>query len=281
MAHVDWISISIPLFVPLPPHSDWIGEDLPLSASDPHAMLLDWLNQQPDKASAAGRAPFTHSVHSKIGGWTIFSSPKLKYSLLEITGVGCEGLRRTEDLDHVLRMFGHRVTRIDIAHDIEGEDPIEWAQKRTGERFKSEGIMRSETGTTVYVGSRTSDRYCRVYRYNEPHPRAGLMRVEYVLKADNAKAVTGDLLSQGVFPVWRALCDVFGFSGLIPFVDDDPAARLTRFPRDVGAGGTERWLLTQVLPACEKLVDKGSADMVRYFIGQLKNLLASRGEDIE
>jgi len=214
----------------------------------------------------AGRAPYAGCLSYR--GFNIYYSTKLDTVLIEITGRGCDYLREIGRLDDVLDIGGERLTRIDLAVDIKCDVmPIEFTEQAVSGRFKSNGIQRSDSGETVYIGSRKSERYARVYRYFKPHPRHEYLRCEFVYRKKNAKifynqykATSGNLkgLALGSGNVYGFEHPAWDLSG-----DDIDIKSYTPERRQ---GKTLAWLVSQVAPAFKKLVDEGVIEDPEEFI---------------
>ena len=185
---------------------------------------------------------------------------KSEIILIEIPGQGCKKLHREGRLKPLLRLYNDRVTRIDIANDLECDtNPVAFAEMRGNTKFKSGGHWKSETGETVYIGSPKSDRMCRVYRYNEPHPRANLLRIEYVLRREQAKQVARLCGSEPVDKLSLSLAQVFEWKH--PAFADNTAEPLHAVPRsETGSQDTILWLHKQVRPAIQRLISQGILD---------------------
>jgi hypothetical protein len=271
ISQVDWVSFTMP-------HKT-IGEgggvyDPELAFNNSLAAgfgsLLEALELVDDWTPGGGRAPYTETSHSKMAGMTFFSSSAQPHMLVEITGVGCDFLRHHGILDLLIQRNRDRVTRIDIAVDIETPlDPRLFAQERAGAKFKSTGGFDSVTGITAYVGSYKSERFARVYRYHPPHPRSHLMRVEMVSKGSYAKVVAGVISNGGLLPVTKALGEVYGWQNALWTPLEVETADIKVLYPERHQGGTVRWLLTSVLPAVKRLVDTGEIDSVRLFIDEI------------
>lgn len=283
-AHVDWISISIPsgrLF-----SRDFNNNGFVMNAPENtrEFKIGDWmLRQRKGMSEGAGRAPFKKSYHHKQNGWTYYYSDTLAYSLLEITGVGCAVALQNKSILPLLRDWSDRITRIDIACDFATEiTPLEFSRMRDTKRFVSGAEMRSEQGVTVYVGSRKSDRYARVYKYNPPHPRSGLLRTEMVCKGDKAQSAARGIVSDGLQSVTRALGEVFVWTHPLWNFDEKTEPADISTPNDTHQGNTERWLLTQVLAAIEKLHKNGGDEFLVYFLNTVydkTNVKSDRSQD--
>lgn len=273
--NVDWISISLPSKKVFS-----LSENGTLRLHDAHNVprvkrLFAVISSASDVEQGKGRAPFRNSLHSPKGGWTYFDGADGDYSLIEFTGFGCSGLRVVDQQERVLMDWADRVTRIDIAADMEcNTDPEVFAASRDSQRFKSGAVMFSDTGKTVYVGSRHSDRYARVYRYYEPHPRSKFLRCEMVLKDQPAKQAASMIAMDRLAECVAALGEVFKWTHpqWTP-ADFDDTFKLSS-GRENHKGGTQRWLVTSVLSAIRKELKSGNREFVEYFAQQVYNLIS-------
>lgn len=284
--HIDWLSISIPstrLF-----SRDFGDKGFILNAPEGtrEYKIGDWmLRQRKGLAEDSGRAPFKKSYRHKANGWTYYYSDTLPYSLIEISGVGCAVAAQNLSLLPLIKDWQDKITRIDIACDFATDvTPLDFARMRDTKRFASGAEMRSEQGVTCYVGSRKSDRYARVYKYNPPHPRSGLLRTEMVCKGEKAKSAASALVRDGLQAVTRALGEVFVWTHPLWTFDETTGETDISSPTDTHQGNTERWLLTQVLAAIEKLHQKGGDEFLVYFVNTVYDktgIRATGGDDGE
>jgi len=204
------------------------------------------------------RAPYTDSWKLGDNGITLFASPNLVHCCVEISGQGCENLIKTSLLADVLRCCEERITRIDVASDIETKvRPVEFVKDVIHERMRTSGHVVSDTGETCYVGSQKSDRYARVYRYNDPHPRAHLLRIEHVFRRDYAKVVAREITQSGVDSVAYSAGKAFGWVHVVWKPESVQEADLSVVKAEPTMGGTVFWLIKSVAPAFKKLVAKG------------------------
>lgn len=278
-AIIDWISIALPhrleTMPTLFPDEGLTRERL----GEGGVWLEEYLESFDDKEMLAGRSPYLHSVRSQYGGWRLYYGGDQPGCLLEISGQGCQRLREVDSDIAIVREFHGNITRIDIAVDIETDtDPEDFAANCGGNKFKSGAVMNSGTGKTVYRGSRKSDRYSRVYRYFEPHPRHRYLRVEMVCKgrsakptaAEIARGVTLEEMATGLGNTygWQHDCWTFRGETTVP-----AAAR-----RYKGAG-TDNWMLKQVLPAARKMAAKGNTEVLTYIRDQLTMLISTAGKE--
>jgi len=226
---------------------DLFGVDVAIAAFDEKWALRE-----------RSRAPYTDAWDVGESGITLFASQTLTHATIEISGQGCEALIAKNLLNDLLTMCADRVTRIDIACDIETDiKPTEFVQYTNHERMRSSGYQKSETGETCYVGSQKSDRYARVYRYNQPHPRAHLLRVEHVFRREAAKAVSRACLATTPSAVARAAGETFGWSHLVWQPDMAQPVDISTTKAERKMGGTLYWLVKQCAPAFKRLVNEG------------------------
>lgn len=204
------------------------------------------------------RAPYKDCWSLGTSGITIFASEMLRHFCVEISGDGCEKCITAGTLLPLLEKVQERVTRIDVACDIEtGTRPPEFVAEVGKKRMRSSGYQKSPQGETCYVGSKTSDRYARVYRYEPPHPRAHLLRVEHVFRRKCAKSVAAAIVRNGTEAVGESAGEVFSWrhydwkGGGVGKVD------ISSVGVERGGGGTVFWLVTQCAPAFKRMVDTG------------------------
>lgn len=209
-----------------------------------------------------GRAPYNASMQRSDNGVMIFANQRIDNALVELGGIGCDALGGVENELLLVQEVADRLTRIDIAVDILTEvRPDEFALQRDEGRFKAWSESVSSTGHTVYVGSRHSDRYARVYRYNPPHPRAAFLRVEMVLKAEQAREGARRLADIGLPAVVAQLGNTFGWSHSCWTPSEDTAETLAAWRPERRSGRTVSWLYSQVLPAMQRLHREGVIDL--------------------
>ncbi len=187
MAHIDWVTVVGRREVD---ETDWSVAAAYQTACDTLADRmptfkeavgnpLDWEIVRP-------RAPYSYARRSHDCTRTLYVHPLATHFTLEITGQHCQ--RMSADMTALCDAFGEWLSRLDIAVDMETPiTPIDFDNAIDGARVKTHSIMESATGQTVYRGSRTSERFARIYRYNAPHPRAHLLRAEFQLKGEYAR----------------------------------------------------------------------------------------------
>jgi len=256
--HVDWLTFTIPM-VYFGEGANAYAEAVANGFEDMFGLEIrsavfggDWQKQE------RSRAPYTDAWLQSEGGVTLFASPNLTHACVEISGMGCERLLAKGQLHTVLNSAKERVTRIDIACDIETETtPLEFVAEVSHERMRTSGHINSPTGETCYVGSQKSERYARVYRYNKPHPRANLLRVEHVYRKDYAKKVAAAITEAGIEACAVSSGLAFGWAHGVwqPSVVDSPDISVTR--ERGNTGNTVFWLVNSVAPAFKRLCETG------------------------
>ena len=258
---IDWLSFSIPMDTSKMETEQDAPAQVITSLEHLQPNLPEWLSMGDEYEVRNGRAPYRTSWHRADGGLTVFSHPVLSHALIEISGRGCDRLQTSATLEQVLSAVTSRITRIDIACDIlTNERPKEWAEDRHIGRFTSHSYVTSESGQTFYVGAKTFDRYARVYRYSAPHERSHLLRVEYVIKAENAKIMADAILSQGMRPVVASLWDTFGWNRGKDDLDPT-AAEIATYRPDRREGKTLFWLADTIAPLLARLHKEAVIDL--------------------
>lgn len=226
------------------------------------------------QAKERSRAPYQHAYTDGELGVSIFASPTLTHFCVEVSGQGCERLIELGAMNEVLTSIHERCTRIDIACDIETEvRPMAFVDQLAHGRMRSSGYQKSSTGETVYVGSQKSDRYARVYRYNAPHPRSHLLRVEHVFRRDNAKSVAFQCIGNNMEQVAIASGRAFGWAHPAWITAEDNGCDISAIRERGRNGNTVYWLVNQCAPAFKRLVQDGTirdaeAFLQTYFVIQ-------------
>jgi len=275
--HIDWLT-----FTMVPRYES--AEDNRESLNEAYANAIErvW-HSTFDPATLAGafggewqkqersRAPYTDAWTLHGAGITLFAGISLNHCCVEISGGGCEILIEKNLLYSVLGAVVGRVTRIDIACDIETDvTPMEFVNVTSHKRMRSSGYQKSATGETCYVGSRTSERYARVYRYAEPHPRAHLLRAEHVFHKAYAKKVARAILDHGSDAVARSAGEAFGWMHDTWQPSNTHVPDLSIVSAEREAGKTITWLISSVAPAFKRLCEDGTirdpeAFLTKYF----------------
>jgi len=213
----------------------------------------------------SGRSGYPHSASLPIGARLFWGSPTAR-PLLELGGAACDALEARGLLLPYVTAHVDGVTRLDLAADITCDDtPAEFVAAGYSTRYAASGRAVSPTGSTEYIGSPTSDRRCRVYRYAPPHPRADALRVEVVLRRELAKDAAKALAISSLSDVYRTAARPFDFRSAKwkAFKTVDRLARST-LPNEPTAAGRLRWLETQIRPAVLSAHKAGLIDLQEW-----------------
>ena len=198
--------------------------------------------------------------------------PHKPYFTIELSGQSCEIARNSGFLDEILQLSEKRVTRIDLAVDIETDCiPSDFLSNGYNPIFKARSSISDVTGITEYVGSWNSERFARIYRYHDPHPRSKLLRVEHVLKGDWAKSYVPELLRHGLPHCVAAISRTFQWNSPLWKLGDVTVGRITA-PRATPSQATRyRWFVTQVAPSIRKAIEEGWFDFPTFLNEHIYN----------
>lgn len=263
---VDWLSVTFDMEVLQQTFSHRLWGRAGDALATQHPLLYERLVADREFVTTTGRAPYNASMRREDNGVVVFANQLLEHGLVEIGGIGMDTLGSVEAELQLAASVGHRCTRIDVAVDIFTDvQPDEFCGHRRVGKFKAWSEAKSTSGHTIYVGSRHSDRYARVYRYYEPHPRSQFLRVEHVLKGEQAKLGIVQLTEDGIDRFVAKLGNSWGWEHPCwsPAENSDEAVRTWRPERR--AGRTVMWLHSQVIPALIKMHREGHIDVRQVF----------------
>lgn len=190
-------------------------------------------------------------------------------------GRACEALMSPERTLYRAWEHGWVATRLDAAFDVTeaGETVIQLADtyraKHGLEGARAFNLRASRAGDTLYIGSRHSERFLRVYdKAAEQHAEGYWVRVELEMKGAVAKAWMG-ALTKGA----RAV------AGEVVRILDLPETRVAQAIEDFGLGDNthkvlprkaigdrEKWLMGDVTSAFEKLLAEDEEAARRVFL---------------
>lgn len=205
------------------------------------------------------RAPYSFARRSNDCTRTLYVHPLASHFTLEVSGQYCQKIAPV--MPDVCKAFEGCFTRLDLAVDMDTPvTPLEFDEKVNAQRIQTRSKMVSSTGQTVYIGSRTSERFARVYRYFPPHPRAHLLRAEFQLKGAYANAYA-DEIAQGVTlsSLASGLGDTFGFAH--DCWKPDSVSKPVTVASHAQSGQTVAWLTKTVAPLLRRLEREGKLDV--------------------
>lgn len=274
MAHVDWLTIV--------GRRDTDGEDWTVNAAYVTA-AQNLIDNSPTFREVVGnplkwqivkpRAPYSFARRSDDCTRTLYVHPLATHFTLELSGVFCQSAQRA--IPQICADFTGLFSRLDVAVDMECQTtPFEFDDFVKTERYKTRSRMESSTGQTVYIGSRSSEKFCRVYRYKPPHPRHKLLRAEWQLKGQYANAYAEEIASGvTVDSLAEGLAQDFGFTHGAWEMREAP--KMVRVPSHAQSGSTVAWLTGTVAPLLRRLKREGRLDVDAWFAEYVTN--AERG----
>jgi len=262
---VDWLSWTLPENETCRSSKDlYIRAKLAMrdAADDWQAFIFNGSGFDPQ----AARAPYRIGLLRNDHGCKLSGGSQTQTILYELSGRGTDALSENPEVGRAfVGAISDRITRFDYAVDIVSDTrPSVFANQRNHQRVRSIGYQTSSTGETVYLGSTKSDRFTRVYRYNHPHPRAKLLRVEFVYRRELAKQAARHY---SVSEDQTFIADAGATVGL-GHEDWQPAV-LEAIPMKTPVVSrkeqdTVRWLYSQVAPAVRRLLDSGALDLTDW-----------------
>jgi len=260
---IDYMSISIPIPNLLTQWDIAYRDGYPFDVDERTWKISEYLTRQTNWKELPKSGIFKRHIQFNDIGINYFDGHN-SVTLIQISGKGME-IFRNDDCDiELLSDWQDRLTRIDIATDIICELPSEdFAKCRGASRLKDGGHHPSETGTTWYIGSRKSDRFARVYRYDPPLPRSDRVRIEFQLNDDQAKHAAQNILDKNIVAYRNELFALAGFNHPL-LADAQGASRATSSPRLASKGGTLMWLHKAVIPAIRKIAETDKETMIAF-----------------
>jgi len=261
MAHIDWLTI---VGRRESGDSQWTVAATYIEAAqwyeDESALFKEAVGSAHEWQIVKPRAPYSYAKRSEDASRTLYVHPLANHFTLEITGSHCQKIAAS--IPELLNAFWPYVSRLDIAVDMETTvTPKQFYEACYAPQIKTHSILESATGQTVYTGSRSSERFARIYRYNHPHPRAHLLRAEFQLKGEYAIAAAQAIADgTSVDSLAAGLGQHFGFKHPC-WNDRDIAPTKLKVPSHAQSGNTVFWLTSTVAPLLKRLEREGKLDV--------------------
>ena len=242
-----------------------------LSFSDPELFGMDNLNlgdwTEPTADIAVTRAGYNRALKLKVGRVDWHTDNRAQKRLWTLTGEDLEALERLDftqaDLiANVTRILGVNITRLDFAadtHDV-GAKPADveraWMERRVVtqarkmrpvEEFDRKGKPQ---GKTVYIGSRTSENYLRIYDKGAEHAsNTDWCRVELETKARMANLLCFEMADKGIGPMGcSAIRKFVGIPSLEWYTDLLSGAGQAHLTRERKETDWQKWVTNVALP---------------------------------
>ncbi len=186
--------------------------------------------------------------------------------MFDLPGKACHSITLAGVMPALLNATHVRASRVDVAIDIIATmTPGEFLEYLRLPEGLSRTSITSGTGETEYIGSQKSDRFLRVYRYAEPHPRADTLRLEFVYRRDYAKKVAATLADGNLRGVARAALDHVGCSHPALAIGEVAAADITASRKHAKSNaGTLLWLRSACAPALARMIQEGEIDFETF-----------------
>lgn len=186
--------------------------------------------------------------------------------MFDLPGKACNSVTLAGVMPALLSATHMRASRVDIAIDmITSMAPKEFLEYLELPEGLSRTSITSGTGQTEYVGSQKSDRFLRVYRYAEPHPRADKLRLEFVYRRDYAKKVACELAGGNLRGIARAALDHVGCTHPVLAFGGVRGADITASRKHAKSNaGTLLWLRSACAPALARMLQAGEIDFETF-----------------
>lgn len=264
MPHIDYFSFTFP---PAPEVfeiavNEYAERAVLLLARELGGEWCDYYLVSKEFSVVSPMRPYAHAARHDRTGIEVHYHQALMHAYIRIPGGACRMLDMDgKGLKGIIEARASSATRIDIANDFATKlRPEEVRDAGFSRRISSISLIKSGVGETFYLGSRQSEKFTRVYRYDPPHIRADFLRVEMEFKRDKAKAVAA-ALGAGVDDVYWSEFSLLQLghpelqrmrtSGRLV----EPAPRATR-----GQAGREKWVKEIALPSIRRAIIEGIVD---------------------
>jgi len=204
---------------------------------------------------------YTHRLRHETTGVALSFGTINAHVYVELSGKACDCLEAADILSILIKDNAAKCSRIDFAVDfITDAKPEDFSECRNQIRWKYCSHITGASGTTDYVGSRTGERMARVYRYNPPHPRSHMLRIEAEYKGDAAKAIVKELEGMPLEDVCMAAHAPFGWYHPIWQENDVQAVKIPYSSHSPDNAATVRWLYGVVASSVRKAIVEGLID---------------------
>jgi len=245
---IDWLAATLPT----PPSGDSTRSVRFWGANTFNVPSQQWLMEK-------GRFGYPYSLREPDSGITVYYGGAVEMGIhYVLPGAACRNGRA----EHILRLAHtawHKFSRIDIAWDIHDgllvsdlADAVERGALVTSARGWS--LLTGTSGSTLYIGSRASERYLRCY---DKRAEQGLTsgpawtRLELECKGHQAAAIAGALVMHGLSIIPSIIAAYASWPDLDQWrlAYDAVHVGVSLEPTRRKIHDTERWLADVVAPA--------------------------------
>lgn len=265
---IDFISFTVPIVLGTVKDQKTFGRSVFGRVNYATDFVFDQTFGDDEFTISNGRGGYKWSWVNKDNSARIFYGTNVKEVLVELSGLGCERLRAGGRIEKLIIMVQDDVTRIDLATDFETDvRPKAFVAAGCSGRFRARSEMKSAQGETCYVGSWKSDRFARVYRYNEPHPRANFLRIEHVFRKQYAKNVARDIANYGIIEIQKRAGKTYDWKHELWGEEMITEEKLPGYEiENKKQASTVQWLIKQCAPAFRRLVEEGVIENPEFFL---------------
>ena len=257
---IDWYSFTVPTTATFEEkqHLDQFTNWLSLTLESPK--LMHFLTSG-DFVQRNSRRPYQQGIAKDDNFFVWYGGHN--HMLVEITGKFCSILSDCADntfgdwLNRVIQKTSHRATRIDLALDIKTDvRPVEVFKRGFNPAIKSLSQLTSQTGETVYLGSKKAEKYTRIYRY-DIGDRKDFLRIEQVYRRKSAKAISKNIVFFGVgYCIQQGLNSLKLKHPIIPKVENH-SEKLKSEKHKSSDVKKLHWFKHNVVPALRDLLVRG------------------------
>lgn len=263
---IDWLSFTVPLTSGTGSRTedtrDFLLKVVNQFTDNLLTLVVDWRSPE----ILQGKGFYASLIIDKATGARFSWGDINSHVFIELTGVACDAMRTAGILHLLLPIVAKRASRVDISGDTETElQPEHVIGSFYRDNDMTYSLINTDDGQTVYIGSRKSEKFLRVYRYREPHPRAALLRIEFELKGDRAKQTIDEIMSNGTVQTFQKFSNGYKWDTDALFDDAWTEGKLKARKYDREPGGSLIWILEQVKPALIKAHRDGLIDITEFF----------------
>lgn len=266
-ALVDWLSLSLSLV--------W-NANIPYT-QQPAALVrstcaaLGWvwneMKELTDLRSVQAQKGYSLAVQCPLAGMRMDARTN-GATLVTWSGSGCEWLRARGLLSQTLTLGASKASRLDIALDrpttYRPTDIIN--VKERGIKYVC-SLWISPEGETVYIGSMSSDRFARLYVYDDPaHERKGVLRLEVVFRDKIAKLNCQRVLDGKIMSILHSEVERLEIPQMLEGarISTSELERLKSYVK-MRNPNTVKWIDDAVIPALIRLENDGDLpDVIAY-----------------
>lgn len=263
---IDYVSFTIPCRVPFEPEGEGNRETALMIFED--FLGADWKPITTGHVWEVYKAKgFYHTrIFNADCKISISFGNVNRHIYVDVGGQALDHIRAIGLYENFIEKVASRTSRVDFAVDFQTEVTVsDFIVNRQKGRFKAGGNIFSEDGETSYVGSWKAERFARVYRYHEPHPRAKNLRAEVVLRGTYAKQAMTIVTSEGELQATLAAHDPFGWGHPLWQPNEAVRSQIVSKRHDKEGASTVRWLNGDVAACIVRLHGEGLVDAYEWF----------------